>query len=145
MPELARIGFCVGDEVADIADRQVVVDDQHQRDARDTRDRRDALGEIERQGRIERGVDGVGSRGQQQRVAVRRRDDHGLRADIAAGARLVLDHEGLAEFFAEALADQPRQHVGRATRRVRHHPFHRARGVGEFRLCRRETACAKQG
>jgi len=56
--------------------------------------------------------------------------DDRLCPDIAAGARLVFDDEGLAEPVGEALAEQPRQPVGGPARRLGHHPFHVTRGIG---------------
>ena len=60
-------------------------------------DRREVAREIEIQMLIKRGVDGIGRDGQQQRIAVRRRvrDDFG--ADIAGGARPIVDDELLTE------------------------------------------------
>src|ERR1044072_3011717 len=59
-------------------------------------------------------------RGDQEGVAVGWRCGHGGTADIAAGAALVLDHAGCLELDRELLAQQPRQHVGRAACRKRH-------------------------
>ena len=45
---------------------------------------------------------------QEERVAVRRRMHDRLGAEVAAGARSVLDDELLAEPLGQALTDQPR-------------------------------------
>ena len=87
------------------------------RHADDARDRRDVADEIEIELVVERRVDRVGERDQEQRVAVRRRAHDRLGADIAAGARPVLDDEWLAEPLRQPLADQARDDVGRRRRR----------------------------
>ena len=51
-------------------------------------------------------------------VQLRRR--HDLAADIARGARYVLDHDRLAELGCQSLADESADHVGTAGRRVGH-------------------------
>ena len=51
----------------------------------------------------------------QERVAVGRRFDDLLRADHAAGAGAVLDHDRLAELLLQHVADQARRHVGRSS------------------------------
>ena len=58
--------------------------------------------------------------GQQQRVAVRRRARRDLRADVAAGARLVLDHDRLAPALLDLFAQHAREDVGPGPRRERH-------------------------
>ena len=55
---------------------------------------------------VERRVDRVGHRHRQQRIAVGRRLDGGLGADIAAGARPVVDDELLAEPLRQRVGDQ---------------------------------------
>ena len=87
--------------------------DDH-RHADDAGDRGDVADEVELQIIVERGVDRVRHGGEQQRVAVGRGADHGLGADIAAGAGAVFDHEGLPEPLVEPLADQPRRDVDAA-------------------------------
>ena len=82
--------------------------------ADDARDRRDVADEIEIELVVERRVDRVRRRGQEERVAVGRRVHDGLGADIAAGARPVLDDELLAEPLRQPLPHQPRDDVGRA-------------------------------
>ena len=53
-----------------------------------------------------------------QRVAVGRRLQHELGGEVARAARLVLDHDRLAELFAEPVSDEPRHDVGGSARRV---------------------------
>ena len=54
----------------------------------------------------------------QQRVAVGRRLGDRIVADRAAGARPVVDHDGLAERLLQLGRDQPRRGVGAAARRI---------------------------
>ena len=82
--------------------------------AADARDRRDVADEIEIELVVERRVDRVRRSDQEERVAVRRRAHDRLGADIAAGARPVLDDELLAEPLRQPLTDQARDDVGRA-------------------------------
>ncbi len=121
----------VGDEVGDAVHRKIVVDHHHQWDAGHAGHRHDRLGEIELDGLVEGGVDGVGRAGEKQRVAIGLGVDHGLGADIAAGAGLVLHHEGIAQPLGQALADQPRQHVRRSSGGIGNHPPNRMEGVGD--------------
>ena len=87
--------------------------------ADDARDRRDVADEIEIELVVERRVDRVRRIDQEQRVAVRRRTHDRLGADIAAGARPVLDDEWLAEPLRQPLTHQAREDVvappGKAT------------------------------
>ena len=83
-------------------------------DADDAGDRRDVADEIEIELVVERRVDRVRRTDQQQRVAVGGRAHDRLGADVAAGARPVLDDEWLAEPLRQPLPDQAREDVGRA-------------------------------
>ncbi|MNT67685.1 hypothetical protein D3C72_2058500 [compost metagenome] len=62
-----------------------------------------------------------GDRAQQQGVAIGLGPRHGIRAQHAARAALVLDHHGLAERRAQFLRDQAAQDVGRAAGGKWHH------------------------
>ena len=57
---------------------------------------------------VERGVDGVGRIGEEQRVAVGRRLGRIFGGDIVAGAGLVLDDELLVQLVATATAPNSR-------------------------------------
>ncbi|MNT59279.1 hypothetical protein D3C72_1967780 [compost metagenome] len=57
----------------------------------------------------------------QQRVAVVLLARHQFGADLAGGARLVLDHEGLVEALAQFRRQQARDDVGHASGREGHH------------------------
>ena len=71
-----------------------------------------------------------GEADQQKRVAVRRRSHDRLGADIAAGARPVLDDEWLPEPLRQPLTDQARDDVGRAAGRKADDDAHRPRRIG---------------
>ena len=64
-------------------------------------------------------------RDQAERVAVGRRPRELDRADVAAGAALVVDHHRLAEGSRELVGDQAAHRVGAAARRERHDPADR--------------------
>ncbi len=117
------------------------------RHAREPGDRREVAREVEGEPLVERGVDGVGRGADQDGVAVRRRVDDAFGRDIAAGARLVLDHELLAEPLGETLADEARQHIGRPARRKSDHQPHRpgriVEGAGIMRAGERKTRQAE--
>ena len=74
----------------------------------------------------------------QQRVAVGRSLRHQIGREIAAGAGLVLDHDGLAETNRQPLTVKPRDDVDRAARRIADDQPDRPVGVG-LRLCERRT------
>ena len=57
----------------------------------------------------------------EQGVAVRRGAGDAGRADRAAGAADILDHQGLAEHLAHLLGDDARHHITRAARRERNY------------------------
>ena len=77
------------------------------------RDRHHVACEIEIQIRVNHGVDCIRRYGHEQRIAVWRRlcDDFG--ADVARGARPVVNYELLAEPLRQPLSDEPRKDVGR--------------------------------
>ena len=63
-----------------------------------------------------------------QRVAVAGRLGDDVGTDIAAGPRLVVDYQGLAEL--RLLAEQPREYVGRAAGREGDDQSYRSGRVG---------------
>ncbi len=126
--DLARIGLRVGDEFLEVLDRKLWAHVQDQRQLGQPRDQRDVAQEIERQ-RLQRHVDGVGRRGEEKRVAVGRRTDDGLGADIGAAAGPVVDDHRLAEPLGQPLSHQARNEVGGAAGRIGHDPAHRPRRV----------------
>ena len=80
---------------------------------------------------VERGVDGVVRRDEADGVAVGRRRQHVLHADIAAGADVVLDDELLAELFRQVLAEDARDGVVGAAGGERNDEAHRPRRIVE--------------
>jgi hypothetical protein len=102
----------------------------------DARDRHDIAYEIEVEIPVERDVHRVGRDWHQDRVAV----GFGLRdvfgGEVAAGARLVLDHELLAEALRQMLPGKPRNDVRRAAGWKRDDQTYRSRRIG---LCPSEA------
>ena len=80
----------------------------------------------------------------EQRVAVGRRARRHLGAEAAARAGAVLDHEGLAERLAHALAAQPRDEVRIAAGRERHDHAHRLVRIGGVGGAR-QSGCERRG
>jgi hypothetical protein len=79
---------------------------------------------------IERGIGRDRRRHHEERIAVRRRPHDHFGADIAAGARPVLDDELLAEPLRQPLPDQARQNVGRAAGGEADNQVHRMPRIG---------------
>src|SRR5476649_2254570 len=75
-------------------------------------------------------VDRVAAGDREERVAVGRRLDRGLCAQIAAGARLVIDDHRLAQPRRKLFGDETAGEVRAAARRERRHELDRARGPG---------------
>src|SRR5439155_20345076 len=115
--ELARIAARVLEEFADARDGGLGGDHQNVRAAAHERDRREVLLRVERQRPVQRHVDRVGRRRDEQRVAVGRalRDEIG--ADIAAGAGLVLDDDRLSQGFRKTRAQSARGEIRDSARR----------------------------
>jgi hypothetical protein len=109
--DLGRISPGIGDELGNGLGRNGWVDQHHIGRAKQSRDWRDVANEIEIKLFVERRVDRVPGRGQQQRVTVGRRSDDDLGGDIAAGPSTVLDHERLTEPLRQPLARQTREDV----------------------------------
>ena len=128
--ELARIGFRIGDELGNGFGGDRWIDDHDKESARDSCDRRNVPNEIEIEVRVERGVDGVCRRCPKQRVAIRRRLHNDFGADIAAGARPVLNDELLAEPLRQSLTDQARDNVRPDARRKADDDADRPRRIG---------------
>jgi hypothetical protein len=83
-------------------------------------DRREVLLRIVGQLCIDARVDDVAGRNEQQRITIRRGLGGGGRANRAAGAAAIIDHDRLAQTFVELLSDHPADDVGAAAGRVRH-------------------------
>ena len=128
--ELAGIGLGIGDELGNRFDRQRRIHLHDHGGAHDARDRSDIAEEIEIEVVVERHVDHVRRRDQEQRIAVGRRVGSGLGTDIAAGARPVVDDELLAEPLRQPVADQAGVDVGRGAGRKADDDMHGPRRVG---------------
>jgi len=98
--------------------------------AGDARDRRKVADEIEVEPVVERRVEGIAGRGEQQGVAVRRRARDRAGSDVAAGAGSVLDHELLAQPLGEPSADEARSDVGYPAGRIADEETNRPRRIG---------------
>ena len=86
---------------------------QHERAAADQDHGLERLDRVVRHLRIDARVDRMrADRAAEDRVAVRLRLRYEIRADVAACAGLVFDHDGLAERRRELLADDARKCVG---------------------------------
>jgi len=128
--ELARIGLGIGDELGDGFDRQRRIHLHDHRGAHDAGDRGDVAKEIEIEVVVERGIDHVRRRDQEQRVTVGQRMRRRFGAHIAAGARPVIDDELLAEPLRQPVTDQAGVDVGRSSRRKADDDMHRPRRIG---------------
>ena len=92
---------------------------------------------------VQAGIDDVGgSVGDQRGVTVRRRLRRPAHADIAAGARYVLDVVLFAKMLGQLLRDQPGDHVGLAAGRIGHDQTHRPGRIG---LRRRRSRIPPEG
>ena len=129
--DLARIGLGVGDEFGKRLCRYRGIDRDNIGAAANAGDRRDIFDEIEVEVFVERCVDRVrGHHLHQNGVAVRLRAHDRFGADIAAGARPILDDELLAETLAGRLRYDARQAVGGLTGRKADDHAHRLRRIG---------------
>src|ERR1041384_7452547 len=79
---------------------------------------------------VERGIDRIRRHDLQQRVAIGRRLGDHLGADVAAGARAILDDELLAEALRQPLTHQARLDVGGPSGRKADDDAHRPRWIG---------------
>ena len=127
--DLARIGLGIGDEFGKRFGRDRRIDHQHIGRRERADDRRDVLLNIEREVLIERGIDRVGHRHRQERVAVGRSAGDDLGGKIAAGARPVVDDEFLAELLPERRGNQAHVGVGRGAGREADDDAHRPRRI----------------
>src|SRR6266436_2422803 len=113
--DLAWIGLRVGDQFGNGLGWNRWMHKNDHRYANDARDRCDIADEVEIELLVERRVYGVWDGGQKQGMPVRRRIDDRFGADVAAGSRPILNHEGLSQPIGKPLADQPRRDVDAAS------------------------------
>jgi len=97
----------------------------------DACDRRDVADEIEIEFFVKRRVDSIRGSDKKQRIAVWGSVNDRLGTDVATGTRPVFDNEWLSETLGKPLTYQPRSDVGRAARRGRDDPAHRASRIIE--------------
>src|SRR5262249_23719448 len=95
--DFAWVGLGIGDKLGNGVGWNRWVEHHDERHADDARHRRDVAYEIEVEVVIERHIDRVGRSNLQKRIAVRRRLQGCLSADIAGSARSVFYYELLAE------------------------------------------------
>src|SRR5262249_58261204 len=95
--DLAGVGLGIGDELGDRLDRKRWIDLHDERFARDPCDRHDVTNEIETELVIERGVDRVRGRGQEERMTIRLSAHDQLGCDVGASPWPIFDDEWLAE------------------------------------------------
>ena len=128
--EFFRIGFGERDELLHRADTERWLDRKDVGRGGELGDGGKILERVVRQLVIEAGIDSVGARRQQQRVAVRVGKRDGLHADVAAGAALVLYYHRRAQRLLQRRCHEPRDNIGGATRRVGHDDLYGAVGIG---------------
>ncbi len=129
---LAGIGLGVGDELGIGLRREVLGGGgEHERDLAQPRHQDDLLVVVDLHFLlVDDGRQHVGAGiADLQRVAVGPRPRHFLDGDDAEGARLVLDHDRLAENRPHVLADDADDDVGGAARSERHHDLDRLRRI----------------
>ena len=93
------------------------------------RNQRGVVREVEFGILVERRVDEIGTRGEQERVSIRRRVDDHLGCEVGAGACAVFDDELLSEPFRQPLSHQPRENVRRSAGCKTDDDAHGARGI----------------
>ena len=109
--KLARVSLCVGDQFGHAVDRDRRVHNQHTWRLHQACDRHDTH-EVEIEIAVQRRVDRVRLRDQENRVAVRRCIDDVLGREIATRSRLILDRELLTEALEKMLAGRSAMSVG---------------------------------
>ncbi|MNS87164.1 hypothetical protein D3C72_1210980 [compost metagenome] len=141
---LARFGL--GQEFLHGVDLHGRAHHQNHGKAAHQRDGRQVLDGVIRQLLVQRGVEHQRAVvGGQHGVAVSRRARGFGCRDGGVAARLVLDHNRLAQATRQALADAARQKVGPATRRIGHHPAHGLGRVVGGRLLGESVGTGQQG
>ena len=116
---LPGLSFAYCEELGQRLERLLRVRHQHDRHRRDQADRREVALHVERRLDAERRIDRDLVRCDQQRVAVGRRARHDIGADVAARARLVVDHDGLVEDLRQARCERAGEDVVAAAWRER--------------------------
>ena len=112
--QLSWLRFGERDEFQQCLCRDLRMHDDHKVGVIDRRNRCQIAHQFVFALRHQRFIRGLGIRHHQQRITVRRRFGGLQRADHAAGAGPVFDHEGLPETLLQDVADQPGRHIRRA-------------------------------
>ena len=129
--ELVGTLLGIGDQLAQRLHRQLGARHDDDGEDADHRDRLEILLGVIAEVLIERGVGGDrAGAGPHQGIAVGRGLGCLQRADIAAGARAVVDDEGLAQRLACPVEQDARDHVARAAAGKRNDHLDRPRRVG---------------
>src|SRR5262249_42321866 len=139
--DLARIGLSIGDELRDRVSWNGWIDHHDVRSAANARDRRYFTDEIEIEFLVECHVYRVRQADKQERIAVRRCPHYAFGADIAAGARSVLNDEWLPESLRQRLTNEARDGVSCLAGGKGNDDPHRPRRVG---LRPRDTRYGRQ-
>jgi hypothetical protein len=126
---LTGVGAQPRDQLLEIVGRHRFASDDEERLRRDQADRFEVLHQVIPEGIDRTGGDVGAPFADSDRIAVRRRAGDTAFADGAAGARRILDHDGLAEHLAHALRHDARDHIGRAAYAVWHHHSDRTRRI----------------
>ena len=109
-----RAALGMGNEIGHAAHRQRRVHHHHQRFTCDASHRHDVTPKIERQVRVQRGIDGVGRPYQQQGVAIGCGARHCRAGRVARPSGLVDHHHGLAQTLRQRRGQLSAQDVVRA-------------------------------
>ena len=101
--DLARIGFRIGDELGEVVGWECRIHVHHVGQPHYAGDRDAIADEIKRKLLVERRVDGVVRADEGDRVAIGRRVERGLHADIAGRAGPVLNDKLLSQMIRQVL------------------------------------------
>src|SRR5215813_9829116 len=124
------MSFGISDELGDRLGWNRWIHHHEVRHDNNAGDRRDVADEIEVELLIKRRVHRVRRMDEEERIAIRYRTHDGLRGDISAGARPVLDNELLAESLGQPLTHRTGDEVVSAARRDWHDQTHWPRRIG---------------
>jgi len=142
--ELVGIGLGTCDQLGNRIHAELGIDQDHIWRSCELGNRREIRVRVVRNFGVKTGIDDVGARGDQQRMAVRFGERHSADPDIAAGSRLVLDDHGAANGIAEVRNQNTRHDVGRSGGGEWHDDLDGAFGIAR-RLCPRRPEAGRHG